>query len=172
MPTEIQTKLQKIKKVSIAFRMICTGLMVMISLLGLACVISVAFGVGGINDGEMFVQTTGWTLGHRLLLGAVTALTFAILFKCIYHLHRLFGDYSRGEIFTRESVSQLRQFGIACLLWGVMNFLWKLSLALSVHPVKSFHGHFDSFGFGAILIVISWFMDMAVDLREENELTI
>ncbi len=172
MPTEIQTKLQKIKKVSIAFRMVCTGLMVMISLLGLACVISVAFGVGGINDGEMFVQTAGWTLGHRLLLGAITALTFAVLFKCIYHLHRLFGDYSRGEIFTRESVGQLRQFGIACLLWGVMNFLWQLSLALSVHPAKSFHGHFDSFGFGAILIVISWFMDMAVDLREENELTI
>jgi hypothetical protein len=172
MQTAIQIKLQKIKKVSIVFRMICTGLMVTISLLGLACVTCAAFGIGGINDGDIFVQTAGLPLGHRLLLGVVTALTFAVLFKCVYHLYRLFGDYSRGEIFTRESVSQLRQFGVACLLWGVMNFLWKVSLALSVHPVKPFHGHFDSFGFGAILIAISWFMDMAVDLREENELTI
>jgi hypothetical protein len=77
-----------------------------------------------------------------------------------------------GLIFTRESVSQFRQFGIACLLWGVMNFLWRLSLALSVHPSKSFRGHTDSFVIGIIIIVIAWFMDMAVDLREENELTI
>ncbi|MGB9407160.1 MAG: DUF2975 domain-containing protein [Terracidiphilus sp.] len=94
------------------------------------------------------------------------------MFKCFYHLHQLFGNYSRGEIFTRESVGQLRQFGIACLLWGVMNFFWVLSLALSAHPAKTFQAHFDSFAIGAIIIVIAWFMDMAVELREENELTI
>ena len=66
---------------------------------------------------------------------------------------------------------QLCQFGIACLLWGVMNFLWGLSLALSSRPAKTFQGHADSFGIGAI-ILIAWFMDMAVDLREDNELTI
>jgi hypothetical protein len=38
--------------------------------------------------------------------------------------------------------------------------------------MKSFQAHFDAFGIGAIIIVIAWFMDMAVDLREENELTI
>jgi hypothetical protein len=111
-------------------------------------------------------------LAHRLIVGAVTALAFAALLKCVYHLHRLFGDYSHGEIFTRASVGQLRQFGIACLLWGVMNFLWGLSLALSAHPQRTFQGHAGSFVLGAILIVIAWFMDMAVDLREENELTI
>ncbi len=68
--------------------------------------------------------------------------------------------------------AQLRQFGIACLLWGVMSFLWVLSLAISTHPARSFQGHVDAFGIGAIIIVIAWFMDMAVDLREENELTI
>ena len=71
-----------------------------------------------------------------------------------------------------ESFGQLRQFGIACLLWGVMNFLWGSSLALSSHPAKTFRGHVDSFGIGAIIILIAWFMGMAVDLREENELTI
>jgi hypothetical protein len=53
-----------------------------------------------------------------------------------------------------------------------MNFLWGISLATSAHPEKSFHGHADSFVIGATIILIAWFMDMAVDLREENELTI
>jgi hypothetical protein len=172
MRTETQAKLIKIRKVSIIFRAICTGLMALITLIGLSCVVCVAFGIGGVNYDDMIFQAAGLTLGHRVVLGTVTALTFGVLFKCFYHLHRLFGSYSRGEIFTRESVSQFRQFGIACLLWGVMNFLWGLSLALSVHPSKSFRGHTDSFVIGIIIIVIAWFMDMAVDLREENELTI
>jgi hypothetical protein len=172
MRPEIQAKLQKIKKVSIILRVICKGLLALITLVGLSCVVCVAFGVGGINYDNMIFRTTELTLGHRLVLGAMTALTFGVLFKCFYHLYRLFGNYSRGKIFTRESVGQLRQFGIACLLWGVMSFLWGLSLALSAHPAKTFQGHADSFGIGAIIIVIAWFMDMAVDLREENELTI
>jgi hypothetical protein len=53
-----------------------------------------------------------------------------------------------------------------------MGFLWISSLALSVHPAKTFQGHADSLGIGIVIIVIAWFMDMAVDLREENELTI
>jgi hypothetical protein len=172
MRPEIQAKLQKIKKASIIFRAICKGLLALVTLIGLGGVVVVTFGVGGINYDNRIFQSAGLTLGHRLILGAVTALTWAVLFKCFYHLHQLFGNYSHGEIFTRESVSQLRQFGIACLLWGVMNFLWGLSLALSAHPAKTFQGHADSFGIGAVIIVIAWFMDMAVDLREENELTI
>jgi hypothetical protein len=172
MRSEIQAKLQKIKKVSITFRVLCTGLMALIALVGLSCVVCVVFGVGGVNYDNIIFQTAGLTLSHRLVLGVVTALTFGTLFKCFYHLHRLFGNYSRGEIFTRESVRQLRQFGVACLLWGVMNFIWVASLATATHPEKSFHGNADSFVIGAIIILIAWFMDMAVDLHEENELTI
>jgi hypothetical protein len=172
MQTETHAKLQKIKKVSIIFRVICKGLLALVTLLGLCCVVCVAFGVGGIDYDNVIFQTAELPLSHRLILGAVTALAFGVLFKCFYHLHRLFGNYSRGEIFTRESVGQLRQFGIACLLWGVMNFLWVSSLALSAHPAKTFQGHADSLAIGTIIIVIAWFMGMAVDLREENELTI
>lgn len=172
MRPEIQAKLQKIRKVSIILRVICTVLLVLVTFTGLGCVVCVTFGVGGINYGNGIFVTAGLTLSHRLVLGAVTALTWAVLFKCFYHLHRLFGNYSREEIFTRESVAQLRQFGIACLLWGVMGYLWMSSLVISVHPAKTFQGPADSFVIGAVIIVIAWFMDMAVDLREENELTI
>jgi hypothetical protein len=172
MQTGTQAKLQKIKKVSIIFRVICKVLLALVALLGLCCVVCVAFGVGGINYDNVLFQTAGLPLGRRVILSVVTALAFGVLFKCFYHLHRLFGNYSRGEIFTRESVGQLRQFGISCLLWGVVNFLWVSSLALSAHPARTFHGHADSLAIGTVIIVIAWFMDMAVDLREENELTI
>ena len=172
MQTGTQAKLQKIKKVSIIFRVICKVLLALVALLGLCGVLCVAFGVGGINYDNVLFQTAGLPLGRRVILSVVTALAFGVLFKCFYHLHRLFGNYSRGEIFTRESVGQLRQFGISCLLWGVVNFLWVSSLALSAHPARTFHGHADSLAIGTVIIVIAWFMDMAVDLREENELTI
>ena len=172
MQNETLAKLQKIKRVSIIFRVICKGLLALVTLLGLCSVVCVAFGVGGINYDNVLFQTAGLPLGRRVILSVVTALAFGVLFKCFYHLHRLFGNYSRGEIFTRESVGQLRQFGISCLLWGVVNFLWVSSLALSAHPARTFHGHADSLAIGTVIIVIAWFMDMAVDLREENELTI
>jgi hypothetical protein len=172
MQTDTQAKLQKIKKVSIIFRVICKVLLALVALLGLCGVLCVAFGVGGINYDNVLFQTAGLPLGRRVILSVVTALAFGVLFKCFYHLHRLFGNYSRGEIFTRESVGQLRQFGISCLLWGVVNFLWVSSLALSAHPARTFHGHADSLAIGTVIIVIAWFMDIAVDLREENELTI
>lgn len=172
MRPEIQAKVEKIKKVSIIFGGICKGLLALVTLIGIGSAVSVTFGVGGVNYDNLIFRTAELSLGHRLFLGAVTVLTWAILFKCFYHLNRLFGNYSRREIFTRESVGQLRQFGIACVLWGVMGFLWILSLAMSAHPPKPFQGHADSIGIGAIIIVIAWFMDIAVDLREENELTI
>lgn len=172
MRPEIQAKVEKIKKVSTILRAICEGMMVLVTLIGLVCVVFVTGGVGGVNYDNIIFRTAELPLGHRLLLGALTAVTWAILFKCFYHLHRLFGNYSRREIFTRESASQLRQFGIACVLWGVMGFLWVLSLAISTRPTQTFQGHSDSIGIGAMIIVIAWLMDIAADLREENELTI
>ncbi len=173
MRPENQAKLQKIEKASVVLRAICKVLMALVALVGIGCIVSVVSGAGGINyGGNVIFGTAGLTLGHRLALGAVTALTWAVLLNCFYRLHRLFGSYSRGEVFTRESVRHMRQFGIACLLWGVMNFVWALSLALSSHPPMTFQGHADALVIGAIVIVIAWFMDMAADLHEENELTI
>lgn len=172
MATEMQMKLRRIERVSTVFRVICDGLLALATLIGLSAVICVTFGVGGINfDGHKF-STAGLTFIHRLILGFVTAAVWAILFKCFYHLRRLFRMYSRGEVFARESVNQLRQFGFASLLWGVMGFVWRVSLALSTHPTQTVSFSGESFAIGIVVVVIAWFMDMAVDLREENELTI
>jgi len=172
MPSDNCLKLQKIKRVSVVFRMLCKVLLALIAFIGISSVVCLAFGVGGVNYDNIIFDTAGLPLGHRLAMAVFCALALTALFNCFYQLHRLFGNYARGEIFTRGAVSQLRQLGVACLLWGGASLLWASSLALSSAPPRSFTGHFDSLVTGAILIVIAWFMDMAVDLREENELTI
>jgi hypothetical protein len=172
MRTEIRTKLEKIKKVSSVLQGLCKGLMVLISLLGVSCILCLGFGVGGINvDGRLF-RTGEMPPAQRIAIGVATAIALVMLLKCFHHLDRLFGNYSRGEIFTQGSVRQLRQFGIACVLWGLASFGWTLLLAISAHAPQPIPGHLDSLGIGGIIILIAWLMDMAVDAHEENELTI
>ena len=169
----MEGKLQRIKRVSIFARGICRGMLVITALLGVCCVVCVAFGLGEIGYGDSRFSTADIALGLRLTLGLLTAVAMGALAKCFYHLHRLFERYSRGEVFTRECVVQLRQFGVACLLWGVASFAWIVSLAFSVQSAKTFaYGRADSIALGVVILTIAWFMDMAVDLKEENELTI
>ena len=39
---------------------------------------------------------------------------------------------------------------------------------IHAEDAKTFQGHADSLAIGTIIIVIAWFMGMAVDLREEK----
>ena len=171
MRPEIQARLQRIEKVSTTLRIICKALLALIALLGFSCVVIVAFGVGHISYGSTVFQTGELTLGHRIILGAVTALTFGFLFKSFYHLHRLFGNYS-SQRYHSELCRPAPSVWHSLSAVGSHELPLGLIARLSTNPAKSFQGHADSFTFGAIVIVIAWFMDMAVDLREENELTI
>lgn len=172
MSAENQAKLRKIRRASIAGRVICDVLLALVGLIGIGAVVDIVSGIGGLNFVGWFFSTAGLGLGHRLILGTITAAAWGILFKGLLHLRRLFSDFARGEIFTRHAVRQLRWFGIACVLWSVMNNVWMASLAVSSHPMRTFPGNANGLGAGIVIIVIAWFMDMAVDLREENELTI
>ena len=112
-------------------------------------------------------------LGHRLLVLALSAATSAVWFMCIFHLHELFGNYSLGQIFTRGYVGHLRQLGIACVLWGVMKILWvDLSRSLSANPLSPTQVSAEIIPIGIIILVVAWFMGLAVELQEENELTV
>jgi uncharacterized membrane protein len=113
------------------------------------------------------------SLPSRLLLLTVILLTFGVVFKCFFHLNQLLGNYSRGEIFTAKSAGLIRQLGITCVLWGVLNLGSAfLPLVISPQHPKSFESEFGFVIIGIIIIVISWFMEMAVELQEENDLTI
>jgi hypothetical protein len=112
----------------------------------------------------------------RWVVGVMWATTGGIMFKAVFHIHQLLGNYSRGEIFTRESAWQIRQWGFACVLWGVIKFLWLgvPQLVPAVHRVPG-AAEFGVLGVivnGLILVALSWFTEMAVEMREENELTV
>jgi len=174
MRPENQVRLEKIEKFSGILRVICNLLMALVTLAFLAGCIALLVNKGGaIRYFHVSFAIGELTLRGRLILLVLNVLTFGILFKCFFHLRQLFGNYSRGEIFTTESSVQIRQLGNACVMWGGLNILWTfLPLVLSSHPPRSFEGSLDFVVIGLIIIAISWFMEMAAEIKEENELTV
>jgi hypothetical protein len=54
-----------------------------------------------------------------------------------------------------------------------MKILWVgLSRALSANPLGPTQVSAEIIPIGIIILVVAWFMEMAVDLQEENELTV
>lgn len=174
MRPENEARLRKIRRVSSILRGVCKGLLVLIVIGFLMSTVALLANRGGsVGYFDVWFRIGELTLGHRLLVLALSALTSAVWFMCIYHLHELFGNYSLGEIFTQGSVGHLRQMGVACVLWGVMKILWVgLSRALSTNPLGPIQVSAEIIPIGIIILVVAWFMDMAVEMREENELTV
>ncbi len=174
MQPDMQAKLEKIQRTSSSLRAVCRVLQVAIVLQFLAEAVMILTGrSGSIRHFVDSYNVAGMPLHSRLLLLLVCALTSAVMVKGIFHLRKLFGNYSHGEIFTRESVGQIRQLGITCLLAGGVNILWTfLRMGIGVHRPHSYPLSSDAFPLGIITMVVAWFMEMAVELREENELTI
>src|ERR1700680_3416379 len=94
MRPEIQERVHKIKKVSRIFRAICRVLLLFVAGAGIAAVVAVVSGKSGINYESITFQTASLSLSRRLILGALTAATWLVLFKGFYHLQHLFGTYS------------------------------------------------------------------------------
>ena len=74
-------------------------------------------------DGYQFYghQLSG---SYRLLVFVYFTVRSGAMFLFVYYLHCLLGNYSRNEIFTSSSASLIRRWGFACILWGIMKFLF------------------------------------------------
>lgn len=174
MRPENQLLLEKIKKASRILRMVCKTFMGLATLGFLPACIALLINRGGtIRSFNSSFVIGELTMPSRLLLLAVSALTFGVVFKCFFDLDQLLGNYSRGEIFTVKSAGRIRQLGVNCILWGIMNVVWSfLPILVSSHRPRTFEGNPDLVVIGLIIFVISWFMEMAAELQEENELTV
>jgi DUF2975 family protein len=177
MKPETEKKLKKIKRISNILRAICKVLFVIVICGFLVSLVAILVGRGGtltFFDNSIPIQLAPLTGPARLLVIVVVALIMAVFFKSLYHLHRLFGNYGRGDIFTIDSAGQIRQLGITALLSAAANFLWGFTaLALTqAHLPHEFQFHADGLFIGPVVIAISWFMEMAAEVREENELTV
>jgi hypothetical protein len=180
MRPENEARLRKIAGISGFLRGICKVAMSFYVLIVLVMAWGMLGGPGHDFMGGNFVNFHIHELGvvDRLIVGGLWAATGGVMFKFVFHIHQLLGNCSRGEFFTRESAGQVRQWGLACFLWGVIKFLW-----LGVpHLVPAAHlvanggsAEFEAAGMilnALIILAFSWFMGMAAEMREENELTV
>lgn len=174
MRSDSQAKLKKIRRVSIILRALCKALLALIGIGFLMVTIALLANRGGrVGYFDVWFQISDLTFRQRALVLAMSIVTSGVWFACLYVLHQLFGNYSRGEIFTRGSVHYLRWMGIACVLWGIMKILWSgLSRLISAHTLSSVQVSAEIIPIGLIVLVVAWFMDIAADLQEENELTV
>lgn len=87
----------------------------------------------------------------------------------------LLGNYSRGEIFTKGSAEQIRQWGLACALWGVARYAIQFLPRVPAIRDSFKPGEVQGLGLmvnGLIIVAISWFMEMAAEMREEQDLIV
>ena len=118
----------------------------------------------------------------RLLGFGISSIPMLIELYILYSLIKLFGLYSKGEIFSVNNVRHIRNIGYALLVTQVVNPLYEglMGVALTWHNP---HGHrfasvtLDQTNLGIIfvaliVILISWIMAEGCKLREEQQLTI
>ncbi|WP_263416939.1 DUF2975 domain-containing protein [Terriglobus albidus] len=175
MRPELEKKLHRIQSFSQVLRRICQAALLVMFLLTLVCIAGICIGKGNIVRAFDISIPLG-TLGayQRILMALVAVLAIAVPIKGLYHLERLFRNYAEGKIFTVASASEIRQLGVTALLWAAANLVW-IAAAFTLterHLPHSFYFRMDSIAIGATVIVISWLMEMAAAMREENELTI
>ncbi|HVU16500.1 MAG TPA: DUF2975 domain-containing protein [Candidatus Didemnitutus sp.] len=171
---EIETKLLRIERMSGALRGVCTALLVIV---GIGAVVAAAAAITGRLTAITFfggsIPVGNVTQSGRGLIAGAVVLTGLVIGKALYHLRRLADNFSRREIFTSEAVRQIRNFGVTCMLWGVLKIAWAFVPAMTLNQPSAAVGvTMDSLVIGAVIIAISWFAEMATSLREENDLTI
>jgi hypothetical protein len=171
---EIETKLRRIERISSISRTICSALTVAVGIFAL-----VATGAAFVSHDSKIdylgqtIALGDLTTGGRVILATVILVTGAVAIKALFHLRNLLGNYSRREIFTADSARQLRNFGVSCMLWGIVKFAWAfLPLMALVQRQQPIRVSGDTFMIGFVIVLLSWFAEMAATLREENDLTI
>ena len=182
MRPENEARLRKIKKISGILRGMCKAFLVLcvLGFLVLTWILVISRspipggGHGIIRVGYSGVDFNVYDLTdrNRVVVGILCALTLGIIFNCGYQLHRLLDNYSRGEVFTAESAGQIRKWGIACVLWGLVKLGWRLVPLVIANANKKPGEGLSLVVNGLIIVAISWFMEMAAEMREEQDLTV
>lgn len=209
MRPENETRLKNIKRISSVLRAICKAFFVppVVIVIWIWVAMSTNWGdhFPGYGISTIWLDSYSFpvhdlSICSRFVLGMYFTLRWGAMFLVVYCLHRLLGNYSRGEIFSEDSGKQIRWWGYACVLWGAMKFLGAFVPGMVLpHPVPvaingltrrygpdvkvpdgswwingmpvQMHGG-DLMINGLIIVAISWFVAMAVEMREETELTV
>jgi hypothetical protein len=186
MNPSVEARLDKVKRTSRSARRACFWMM------GLVLLTGAITAVGRFTLPELPAEWV-WTCEANGLRGPCNGLapqvttvflvavfgSVALMLTALYRLARLFGNYSRGEIFTRGSVGEIRWIGYVLAAGAVFQLL----LFVAVLALRADRGgewpvelRFDipiaPVLVASLVILLSWVMDVGAEMREENELTV
>ena len=112
----------------------------------------------------------------------VSMIPTLIIMMSVYFLHKLFHLYANGQIFTKANANYIKKIGYTILIGQLFGPFYEaaMSVILTIHnPVGqriltiSFSGMTVGFIIIAVMIItISWIMDQARQLQENEALTI
>ena len=177
MSPRVEARLEKVKRMSRSVRRACywlMGLVLLMATVGVLGRLALPCDPNGVLApcGELSSQAL--TFLFVALIGSV-----ALALTGLYRLARLFGNYSRGEIFTRGSVREIRLLSYVAVAYVVFQFvLFVAMLSLNAGGANEWPSElrFDlPLGpalVATLLTLLAWVMDVGAELREENELTV
>lgn len=174
MNPQLETKLRRIQTISNVLRGACTGFLLLSVFIYLAAAISSFAGWSVVlTYFSQSIPVASLAPLSRVVVGVVALLTGVVAVNALHHLRCLFGNFMRREIFTTGSARHLRQFGIGCVLWGIVKIVWAfLPLLVPGHSSHPIGLNSDAIVIGAVIVAVSWLAEMGSAIREENELTI
>jgi len=179
-----EARLEKVKRASRSARRACFLLMIFVLLMaGVMALTTVGLPESMLCKGAEVssVPRPCSDLPPQVVAFAYVALVgvVALVLAALYRFARLFGNYARGEIFTRSSFRELRLVGYIAVANAIFQgVLFIAALALAANgAVKSPANLGYDVPFGPILVaafilLLSWIMDVGAEMREENELTV
>jgi hypothetical protein len=180
MTTPLPSQLQKVQKLSRSMRRVFKFLFA-VMLIALVASLILLF-----QPSEGPILLAGIELARESLTGWRTpfivvfiVLHYAVWLKIFYHLIRLFGLYADAKIFTHGNVREIRQIGIAILVFPALWLFALLALApamvgeSAVSPRSIVPSSpMPTLVVGAIVMIVAWIMDVGRELREHDELVI
>jgi len=182
MDPRIEERLEKVKRTSRGARRACFFLMVFVPLMAAVMALSTV----GLPESMTCDVVNGMRRPCSDLSPQVVAFAYVALFGVValvlvalYRFAKLFGNYSRGEIFTRGSARELRLVGYVAVANAVFQgvlFIAALLLAAEgvVESPASLRADWPGgpILLAALILLLSWIMDVGAEIREENELTV
>ena len=181
MNPQTEARLERVKRTSRSARRVCFWLMALVSLGALimaattvALPESLTCDINGLRRPCSDLPPQAVAFAYAALLGGL-----AIVLTTLYRLARLFENYSRGEIFTRDSVREIRWLGymaVAYALFQLVLFIGSLAFVatggIELPPDLRLEFPIGPAVMAAFILLLSWIMDVGAEMREENELTV
>jgi hypothetical protein len=181
MTPRTEARLENLKRMSRSARRVCFLLMVFTALAALAMTAGrlgapemLTCDIGGVRQACSELPSEAVTF---TVVGVIGSLM--LVWVALHRLSRLFLNYSRGEIFTRGSVREIRVLGYVAAAYAVFQvamFVAVLAFAANGGGEWPRELRFDfslgPFVIAFFILLFSWVMDVGAELREENELTV